>query len=315
MQALYACLAAALLVLGAQPADAECASPSVTFSPATGGVVPRRATVYLFAPASWSSTDEVRTEGSLHVEGARFVARQIMTSPAYSVMQIELFATGEQVTMRWKNQSEAVYRVGAPSANVAQVTQVKRLEDHWTCSFQDTIDMQVTGNAIAYRMDWSDGTSTVLPSGAWFFGTPNDRPSSIQVGHLNCMDYNIDPKALATLRRFDLVALFSDGAEHTIGSAQAKLDGKYAVLPQELLPHGAPPEDAPPRRDVPTLKEMHIPRELFNPRELPAPLYWRALAAIAQHIPAWAAVGALGSLGAISAFALLRRRRDHVPRY
>lgn len=320
MQALYACLVTAVLVLGAQPANAMCSDSVPVFAPASGEVVPRRATVYLFVPSASvrSPPRDEPIERALGVEGARFVARQIMSSPAYRVVQLELFATGEQVTVRWNHDTTAVYRVGPPSADVAKVVRLTHSKSEWTCSFQNTIDMEITGNAIAYRMDWSDGTSTVMPAGtARFFGGAYERrtPVDIRVGHLNCMGYNVAPEALATLRRFDLVALFSDGAEHTIGSAEATIKDNHAVLPFELLPHGNPPDEPEERRDVPTPREMRIPRELFNPRELPTSLYDRMVALIERHIPEWAVIAALTTFGALSASWLLSRRRDHVPRY
>jgi hypothetical protein len=115
------------------------------------------------------------------------------------------------------------------------------MHDAWSCSHTDSINIEVLGNAIAYRLDWSDGASDVLPA------LVSDRPPRplpghddwmlqwIEVGYASCLGDTVDPKPLATARDLQLTALFVDGSERRFPPSRARLDGRHARLPNELI--------------------------------------------------------------------------------
>lgn len=247
---------AMLAVFGARPIDAACLSPLGGFSPRDGTVLPERAAVYLFV----MTQDDDPQPLALEVDGARFTAQRVATVPAYHVIRIVLTASGPEVTIRWRSRSDRTvavrYPIGVPAPAEARVTGVSRTLHVWSCSRTDLIEVELTSNAIAYRLDWSDGTSAIVPADvtALWRRSPDDGdvvPSHrIPIGQVSCLGHTVEPSDLRMLRELRLVALFADGSSRQLGRARAQLDRQVVRLPWELVPpiarHKPEPADSVP---------------------------------------------------------------------
>lgn len=275
-----------------------CGSPSTGFSPPPGTVLPASATVYLFV-VNHDFEREPPAIG-LEVDGARFTARRIATMPQYEVVRIDLASSSREVVIRWKSEhaydaTEVRYPVGSPAPGDVHVTGVSDTHTAWACSHTDTIDITLTGNAIAYRLDWSDGTSDVVPANLgvlWGrYGRDEAAPSSHQLalGFVSCMGDLVEPGRLATLRTFRLVALFADGSERRLGPASARLDHRTVRLPWELL--RATTADGPPEP-----LRAPVPARPTPPSAAPAPSQPGG-----DPRPTWPMIGALAGLAAAAA--------------
>jgi hypothetical protein len=291
---LLAAAALGIVTLGRLPeADAECGSPQVGFLPASGETVPPRPTIYVFVPHPG--------EARVVVEGAAASIEPVSKSEAYEVVRVRVLADdpGHEFDVHLRSAENpdprsgrsAHYQVGDTPPDRARVIGVARHTHKWTCSYADTIRLELDGTAIAYRFAWRDGSTTVIPADdnvMW----PMDEAGVVtkaSLGHLDCMGHSIDPEALASPRAFDLYALFADGSELRIGSSVAQLGDRGVRLPAELVDEG------------------HDERP-----------YALVTQVVEQRPPAWrtAALGALGGAVALLGVALVRRRRrrDHTPR-
>lgn len=305
-------------------AEASCAGPGPGFSPRAGTVMPAKGTLYFFAPRyDFDPTrervaEEERKRGierSISIAGATHVARVIAETPFYYVAQIDYQASAAEIEVKTDQRRafSSSYPIGAAAApNHTRVLDVSRSKSSWTCSHTNTIDIQLEGNAIAYRLEWSDGTTTVVPYDSRVFVplwsssvTHSDDPSPpprqlIELGHLDCMGANVDPQLFATLRAFRLYALYADGGEQVFRLAGAMLSRDDVRLPFELLEASARPLDAAEGTE-------HDP-ELLIPEQ---PRWRRSL------------LGGLFGGGALLGLVLLgalfrrlsHRRREHIPRY
>jgi hypothetical protein len=188
----------------------------------------------------------------------------------------------------------------------------------WSCSHTDTIDVTLTSNAIAYRLDWSDGTSAVIPADLGVLRGWSGRDAvalshRLEIGHVSCLGNTVEPQALATLREFRLAALFVDGSERRFGPAHAQIHGDVIRLPNELLhakaidwrPSGPPELLALPPLEAPNPSPTSaVLAAAPGPSDTPARSVWSMIGALVGLV----ALAAAGSLWG------LRRFRDHVPR-
>jgi hypothetical protein len=297
---LVATAALGVAALGPVPeARASCETPKVGFLPAPGGTLPPHPTIYVFVPRHHPPGKLVT------IEGTEASFEPVATSRAYEVVRVRVAASkpGDEFTVRWRYADIfdsdrgylARYRIGATPPNRARVVGVTRHLDRWMCSFADAIRLELDGTAIAYRVDWRDGETTIVPAdGDALWPAYKDAPApgtvtATELGHLNCLGYSVDPEALARPRAFDLYALFADGSELRIGSSIAQLGDQGVRLPAELV------------------------GEVRDARPYPV-----STAMVAEWLPPWwtAAPGALGGAVVLLGGALLgrRRHRDHAPR-
>jgi hypothetical protein len=285
---------AAVTLFAARSASAMCGTPSTTFSPPTGTVLPATGTVYLFVTKMrYETPPPLRFE----VDGARFTARRVASTPVYDVVRVDLVASGREVVIRWKSQkeydaTEVRYPIGVPEPGSARVTAVTELHDAWSCSHTDSINIEVLGNTIAYRLDWSDGESDVLPA------LMERRPERllpghddwmiqwIEIGYASCLGNTVDPEPLATARDLQLTALFADGSERRFPPSRARLEGRHVRLPNELVE----------------------PDVTLTPLE-PPPLETVVFRARNDGSSRWPLIGAIAGLAVAAAMAARLRRR------
>jgi hypothetical protein len=238
-------VAAMLGMVGARSTEAACRWPPPGISPASGTVLPPRATVYQFVPRR-GDIDSVLSDG-LEVEGAIASVQRIATMPAYDVVRIDLTATSPEVTVRWQafhetGVVEVRYPIGAVAASDAQMVSITHTRHHWTCSATDVIRM--AGNAIAYRIEWWDGTVSVMPAGLDMMWRGLDAARAtheLTIGNASCLVATTEPRALQRSCAFVLVALFADGTELRFPRARGQIltdpdPTEVIELPWELLP-------------------------------------------------------------------------------
>ena len=353
---LAAALGAMTISLGRVPeADAMCGAPSPAVLPADGTIVPPQPTLYAFIPLH----NELHT-GRFVVEGAEASIELAAKSPAYAVVRILVRARdpGHRFTVRWRSNNgppgnnilsgrytgganngysgPVSYEVGtAAPPNWARVVGVKHNTLRWMCSSEDVIRFTLRGTAIAYRIAWADGSTSILAGddGAMWTGYRDDkappRVATTALGHLNCMSHTVAPEELARRRAFELYALYTDGSEVRIGSSIAQLGKDGVRLPLELMDSGGKDGESGESGESGELREI-APQRVFSADDV-----WSAVMDGCTRRPGregapspggatrpslgWsAAAGALGGAAALLSAALLRRRRhrrDHAPRH
>jgi hypothetical protein len=221
------------VLLSAHVADASCGGFSSALSPPSGTRLPPHPTIYLFDADhianiydSLSITTDSGDELEQHVR-----ATKLASTPDYTVHRIELpwiSARTHSIRVAWNGEPLATYVIADDAEpDRARVVDVSHEERHWMCSFQDVIAISVEGNAIAYQIEWDDDRTTVLAG--------SGDPALLELGHPDCMSYNVAPELLGRARTFELYALFADGAVKRLGSSIAQLDERGARLPVELL--------------------------------------------------------------------------------
>jgi hypothetical protein len=250
---------------------------------------------------------------------ASFAARELAITGTLHIVRIDLVAAKSALTIRWRwgdgeeDQAVGTYPIGTPSPATATVTDVIHENPPYICPYHDSIGIQLTGNAIAYRLDWEDATSTLLPPNYRYRSEIEEQreplapPHTIWAGTMACRGDSVAPDLLAKLRSFRLVALLSDGSERRVGSSSMR----HA--------RGQPQSEA---------HDMRLPRELLYPE----PVFDRArsaaqcqaapdqgnppIAIVARCDRGWVGRFALVGL-AVGALLVLvaRRRRSHLPRY
>lgn len=304
-----------------------CDSPSTGLSPPSGTVLPAQATVYAFVPVA---PDEPAAELGLEVEGARFTVGRVATMPSFAAVRIDLAATGRSVVIRWHREDgptgrpimdEARYPIGTPEASTATAIDVEYGRASRACEgdVSHAIHVRLTGTAIAYRLDWSDGSSDVVPSDLRVLSRDGNRygdPAhhTVEIGRVGWVGDTVGRGRLATLRRLDVTALFVDGTERLVGSAPAQLRDPHeldpvtpprgalvARLPEELVDPGAREIRDPPRwtpRGDPPRPRMTEPFET---------------ARAAPPFPPFPPLGAAALVAAIAGFALWRRGSARLP--
>ena len=282
-------------------ANAMCGSASPGLSPPSG-LLPVNPTIYVFMPHWGDNLDDMlEIKETQYGTKLKYRVEDAGQNDAFHAFRVIIEADAETgpFTVEMGQMAIGAYAIAAaPPVNRAQVTGVTHVSDHWTCSYTEAIELALEGNAIAYRVEWADHTTTVVPpshSTMWHYGAAEpELRSATQLGHLNCMDHDVDPKLFDKPRAFELYALFADGSTHRIGSAIAQLGEHGVRLPTELVGAGA--EAA--ARMVPG----------------PSSVLFREV----ETMPAWwsVATGALGGFAVlvIGALAVRRRKTAHVPR-
>jgi hypothetical protein len=279
-----------VLVTGVRVAAASCGSPHTALSP-PGGHLPPHGTIYLFDTDGEADVHDalaITREGSSDL--LHFRATKLATTADYTVHRIELWSASDRdrtLDVRWHGQLLATYTIADDDASdQARVVDVIHEQWSWTCSFADVIRVAVEGNAVAYRIDWDDDRTTVLADSHLLWGGHGPADGAVlEIGHPNCMAWNVDPEQLAGARSFELYALFADGATRRLGASVMHLDDRGARVPVELI-RGA---------------DVRLPRR-FGVAVTTSP-HW-----------VFACGGVGGIAGAIVALVAVRRRRRHVPR-
>jgi hypothetical protein len=169
----------------------------------------------------------------------RFRATKISTTRDHTVHRIELYRASTRdspIAVVWHGKELATYAIvedGEPDH--AQVIDVTHHTRNWMCSFADVFQIAVTGNAIAFQLDWDDDRTTVLADAHLLWNDePADERAVIELGHPDCMAWNVHPDLLGTAHSFELYALFADGLVTRLGASVAQL-GDHVREPKELL--------------------------------------------------------------------------------
>lgn len=277
-------LVVALVVAGVRVAEASCGSPHTALSPPSGASLPPHPTIYLFdTDHETNILDRLSISGELS-DRIRFRATKLATHSNYTVHRIELgflSVRERSIRVQWNGAPLATYVIADdPVVDQARVVDVTHETHYWTCSFNNTIEIAVEGNAIAYQIDWDDDRTTIVADHRLIWSDEANSTALLELGHPNCMSYTVEPELLGTARSFELYALFADGMVKRLGSSIAQLDDHGVRLPVELL-QGA---------------DVRIPRH-FEVAVTTSP-HW-----------VFAAGAAGGLVGALFVFVVGRRRR------
>jgi hypothetical protein len=144
-------------------------------------------------------------------------------SGTFTTYRIQLHANHGAAWLRAPSHERALaaeYTLGMQPANTSLVTGLRHVESRRKCSSTEMIALDIVGTAVAYRVDWHDGSTTFM-----------DAP---RLGFIGCGAYNA---VLSELQGFDLVALYADGSEQRLGTSCAMIDHDRIRLPTELVGH------------------------------------------------------------------------------
>lgn len=195
--------------------------PQIAFVPAQG-TLPAHPTILVQVPR-WMRGGSFTANASLNVEplpdgyyGLTILAERGDVAVRYippATLRFDKRALFVPLT--------AQYRVGTVlSLHTAQITDVWHSENRGCPSWNEIV-VETAGDAIALRYDWSDGAP------------PSLVPAGSGLGYSNCGGPSFQS---STLRDFELVALFADGTERTLGRSSLMLDNSSVRLPIELRP-------------------------------------------------------------------------------
>jgi hypothetical protein len=280
----------------AQRANASCATPSPELSPPSGPL-PTNPTIYVFMPhGDELLADKLEIKDISYGTKLKFRLEQVGTNDAFDTFRIVVNTENmpPDFTVEIGDLAKGVYSI-APTAttNRAQVTGVTHVSNDWTCSHTNSIEIALEGNAVAYQLQWDDGSTTVVPPDQqvmWGGGGELEKSTLrhlIELGHLSCIGNDVDPALFDKPRAFELYALFTDGSKHRIGAATAQL-GKHGVrLPIELVGAGS---DSGTR----TASTM-----FFTAND---PWWWSLM------------LGAVGGITVLVLGTVVARKKSHVPR-
>ncbi|MCE9572040.1 MAG: hypothetical protein K8W52_02670 [Deltaproteobacteria bacterium] len=248
----------ALAILGhALEAGATCGS-GLRISP-HGEHVPIDPHVYVWIPdyALPVEGDEFRVEQGDEVAPTRVA--MLGRAPAGTAFRLDISASGpEPIRVYGPGGDEIAYYTidPAPVVDRAMVVAAWHLVDEWSCSYTDAIALEVTGAAIAYRLEWARTAAelAIRPTGrAWLdpgelefdlvddLG-PDALPPQVLIGYDSCRGSTVPEGALQQPRATRLVALFADGREAAIDTGVMQYSHGLVRLPEQgLLTRFAPP--------------------------------------------------------------------------
>jgi len=228
---------AILLSAIAPQAGAKCAMPRAFFLPDTGSSMPASATVYLFVPQPGTPPTVIAQADGKDLP---LKVDSLPAPTAFSVTRVRFDATGHTtVELAVKpepgapaaHRRDVAYRIDPHwkrrGAGTTQIAKVEEECHRWTCSYQETQNLDVTEPAPAYRVEWAHvradyvagrRQSIVLPRRmehffAWPGGSPVPAGGRLELGHVDCLGSAFE---WAVPRLWvGVAALHADGAEGT----------------------------------------------------------------------------------------------------
>lgn len=203
----------------------SCAPFEGGVSPSTGAPLPARGVIYLFVPL-WHETESGRTrdlasiEEQLSIMGATYETRAVQRDATAIVLRLAYQATSPKIELTFKRRYpfSATYPIVAElPKNHATVKSVEhRTGGGGMTLHQNAISIELDSTALAYRLAWSDGSTTFVPNNllGYVSADPDPDPEHrLLLGDLPCMRHNVMPERLAVTRAFKLFALYADGTE------------------------------------------------------------------------------------------------------
>ena len=200
---------------------AQCAMPGTLVSPANGAILPPSPTIYAFLGRAEDKLVVTRngmpvpfmTRGLAHVQAWDVVS---VTIDVPSPGPIEVTYADERPPMRY------TIAAAAPVDHATLVAS-ETVDDEWSCSFTRGVQLDVVGDAVAYRLDVAADV-TALRHGryrsAFLYPRPSElrtagAPAALVIGHLSCRGLDLpDDLAIDDGGYARLVAIFADGREH-----------------------------------------------------------------------------------------------------
>jgi len=202
-------IAIVFAVMGlARAASAECAAVPTRISPESGAIVPADPILYVWR-SPWND-GAITADVPISVEplNDQVVRVHVTATRAFTI------AIGEE---SWR------YTVGKTPPDRAMLIAGEAIASAWTCSYTRVVQLDVIGNAIAYRLELADDV-TALRSGdaqVAYLRPRLEAPylrdrgaaDTIQIGHVDCQGWSAPEDTLARGAYVKLTAIFADGRE------------------------------------------------------------------------------------------------------
>ena len=221
MKRVIVALAMASAMWSVRDAAAQCAVPRTLISPADGAILPPNPTLYAFLG---------RTEDKIVVtrngKPVPFMTRGIAHVQAWDVVSVSIaLATPGPIEVAYEDDRPPMHYTIAAIAPADHATLVasEAIDDEWTCSFTRGVQLDVVGDAVAYRLEIAPDV-TALRGGryqsAYLYPRPSelrraDAPATLLIGHLSCRGWDLpDGLAIDDGGYARLVAIYADGREH-----------------------------------------------------------------------------------------------------
>lgn len=295
-----------LTLLATRPAEASCSLPRTFFAPLEDTPLPARGAVYVFVSRYEYLGEEERytaedAAAMLSIEGASFELELVATLPDRMMFRADYRATGSSITLRWRDRL-STHPIAAPTVkNHACVLDMVHLNYEHDCPSSNNLRVTLASSAIAYRLQWADGTSSVIRAYPEF---DNERQqldptrNNFSIGSVGCEGDSVPFSKVDTLHSFQLFALFADGTEQPFfASSSAFVRGHESRFPIELQNTCSLGGGLPSLASLPAAPADHSHLQSLWPSLVSSP-FLLALAGLSTLV--------LAGLGAF----LLRRRAD-----
>ena len=174
-------------------ADAECAIPSWVGTESSA--IPTRGSLYAYDV--YAHNPNVSWKGTPGVNVQTKVASSIVRIDYSGSAGSELVVNGVayRLTADWR----------AP-ADAPRVVAYRHLESKWTCSSQDTLNLEIDQPTAAIRVVWTfrgHTTETIVPA----------KRNVLELGKINCAGTTLDPDELHAGGHLELIAIRPDRTE------------------------------------------------------------------------------------------------------
>lgn len=210
-------IAVVVTVLSSARADADCAIQRWLGTP-TGARVPAKGSIYLYSEMLEAKTPAGPIKAFTQLSDT--VARIDYDTKA-DELELHSGAYDEstvlQIDRHWK-----------PPADAPRVIQIWHHAEQWTCSYADSVMLQIDQPTAAFRVRWT------VPGKAmqeWIVParTAAGNVNVLELGKIDCGGTTIDPAELAQGGHLALVAIRYDGSEIAVKGVPHELS--FADLP------------------------------------------------------------------------------------
>lgn len=180
-------------------------------------------------------------EGRAPQPPAGAITARVEVAP--NVLRIDYATKADELELKLADEAHLfeVKRGWRPPQAAPRVVQYWHHQYEWTCSFADSVMLQIDQPTAAFRVRWA---SAGQPAREWIVPalTAEGNVSVLEVGKLNCGSTTIEPAELAAGGQLTLIAIRFDGSEVPVNGLPPFLSTKQMTTTHEYLERAIPYE-------------------------------------------------------------------------